>query len=86
MTTELNEVQVEALKVEIEAFLLERDFVRVDSRDITGVNSRYEFHIYTGKKALDVTIIDRLSPELIDEAQFRYNDQTIVELHNLIGR
>jgi len=86
MTTELNETQVEELKSEVEAFLVKRNFTRVDPRDITGVNSHYEFHIYTGKKGISVTIIDRMDPEQIDEASIKYDDQTIVNLYNLIGR
>lgn len=86
MTAELNDAQVESLKAEVEAFLVERNFTRVDPRDITGVNAGYEFHIYMGKKGISVTIIDRMDPERIDEDFIKYDDQAVVHLYNLIGR
>jgi hypothetical protein len=86
MTVELTEEKIQAHKDEIEAFLLERNFVRADPRDITGVNREIEFHIYLGKKGASVTLINRFDPEAIDEEFIKYDDQAIVNLYNLIGR
>lgn len=86
MTAELNEAQVENLKEEVKTFLTERNFTSTDPRDITGVNSRYEFHIYLGRKGISVTILDRLDPTQADEMFVKYDDQAIVNLYNLIGR
>lgn len=86
MTAELNEAQVENLKEEVKTFLKERNFTSTDPRDITGVNSRYEFHIYVGPKGISVTIIDRLDPTQADEEFINYDDQAIIRLFNLIGR
>lgn len=86
METALNEKQIAELKAEAKAFLLERNFDEVDSRDITGVNRDYEFHIYLGPKGISITVIDRFDPTNMGDEFIAYNDQAVVRLYEMIGR
>lgn len=85
-TPELTAEQTAAGKSQVEAFLFDRHFERVDDRDITGYGDDREFHIYCGRLGASVTMIHRFQPEMIDEVFLPYNDQTVVSLYNLIGR
>lgn len=74
-----------AIKAEVEKFLLNRGLVRVDDRDITGVNANYEFHIFLGKRGISVTMIDRATVEA-DEAFVAYNDEAFANLAGILSR
>lgn len=74
-----------AIKAEVEKYLLGRGLVRVDDRDITGVNKHHEFHIFLGSRGIIVTMISRYT-YAPDDVFVAYDDEVFAKLSDILSR